>query len=354
MQIPQLTFTRFVAAVAVVIVHFGLFTWPFDTEILSQLANKGTVAVSYFFLLSGFILVIATFKNNVLTEVVEDIKGFWIKRAARILPLYLLSITIYFCFHFEYNPDIPLRWQIQSFIYSIFLLQNWNFAAALDVNFPVWSLSVEAFLYFLFPWLYWQLNRCSTKKLIIIATLFWAANTFLFSLLKDGGAPHNFMYYFPMLHVATFLGGIAAGIIFIRHTDVLSRKHQVLMVLTGVSTLFLAYTAYKNWGFHAISHNGLLSPYFILVIYTLCVLKGPLLTFFASKPLVFLGEISYALYVFQVPVLEFSTKYIPFFQGKEIKDIFYYYLILLLLVSIFMHLCIEQPVRRGINKLFTR
>src|SRR3982750_4057836 len=127
MQIPQLTFTRFIAALAVVILHFGLFTWPFDTKIIAQLANKSTVAVSYFFLLSGFILVIATFKNNVLPDVVENISAFWIKRAARILPLYLISITIYFLFHFEYNPDIPLKWQIQSFIYSVFLLQDWNF-----------------------------------------------------------------------------------------------------------------------------------------------------------------------------------------------------------------------------------
>lgn len=354
MQIPQLTFTRFIAAIAIVVLHFGLFAWPFDTKIISQLANKSTVAVSYFFLLSGFILVVATFKNNILTEVVEDIRGFWIKRAARILPLYLLSIAMYFIFHFDYNPDIPLKWQIQSYVYSLFLIQTWNFPMALDINFPVWSLSVEAFLYFLFPWLYWQLNRCSTKKIIYISVLFWGANTFLFKILNDGGAPHNFVYFFPMLHVATFLAGIGAAIIFIRHYNFLAQQHNVLLLLTCVSTLFLMYTAYKNWGFHAISHNGLLSPYFILIIYTLSVLKGPAVTFFASKPLVFLGDISYAIYVFQFPVLEFSVKYLPFFQGKETKEIFYYYLAILIAVSIVMHVCIEQPVRKGINKLFVR
>lgn len=354
MQIPQLTFTRFIAAVAVVVLHFGLFTWPFDTAILSQLANKSTVAVSYFFLLSGFILVIATFKNNVLTDVVENIRSFWIKRAARILPLYLISIIIYFIFNFDYNPDIPLRWQIQSFIYSLFLIQNWNFPAALDVNFPVWSLSVEAFLYFLFPWLYWQLNRCRTKNLIIISILFWIANTFLLKVIIDNEAPHNFTYYFPVFHVATFLAGISAGIIFIRHYGFISQQHKVLLIITCVSTLFLAYAAYRNWSFYTISHNGLLSPYFILIIYTLSVLRAPLVSFFASRPLVFLGDISYALYVFQLPVLELSLKYLPFFQGKETKEIFYYYLFLLIAVSVVMHLCVEQPARKLINKLFIR
>jgi len=354
MQIPQLTFTRFIAALAVIILHFGLFTWPFDTKIISQLANKSTVAVSYFFLLSGFILVIATFKNSILTDTVADIKNFWIKRAARILPLYLLSITIYFLFHFDYNPDIPLRWQIQSFIYSLFLIQTWNFPMALDVNFPAWSLSVEAFLYFLFPWLYWQLNRCNTKKLIYVSVIFWAANTFLFKILNEEGAPHNFTYFFPMLHVATFIAGIAAGILFIRHYSFLSEKRTVLLSITGVASLFLLYTAYKNWSFYGISHNGLLAPYFILIIYTLSVSKGKAISLLSSKPFVFMGDISYAMYVFQVPVLEIALRYVPFFQGKETKEIFYCYLAVLIVVSIVMHICVEQPVRKGINKLLVR
>ncbi len=352
MQIPQLTFTRFLAAIAVVVLHFGLSNWPFETEPINQLAYKFTVSVGYFFLLSGFILVIASAKKDYTDgNTIFNLKNFWIKRAARILPLYLLSITIYFFFHFDYDPDIPLRWQIQSYIYSLFFLQTWNYPMATDINFPVWSLSVEAFLYFLFPWLYYLLNRYQTKILIIISLLSWLLSTLLFKMFVDTGSPHNLTHYFPPFHVATFLIGIIGGILFLRHYEYLTQRTKALWVLLALSTIFIIYTACDNWQFYKYSENGLLSPYFLIIIYTLSVSKGMLVNVLSSKPFVFMGDISYAIYLFQLPVLEFSTTYLPFFQGKEKNEIFYYYLILLVIVAIIMHLCIEQPARKGINKL---
>ena len=352
MQIPQLTFTRFIAALAIVILHFGLFNWPFETEPINQLAYKFTVSVGYFFLLSGFILVIASEKNDPEKKnTMLNLKTFWIKRAARILPLYLLSLTIYFFFHFDYNPDIPLKWQIQSYIYSLFFLQTWNYPMATDVNFPAWSLSVEAFLYFLFPWLYYLLSRFQTKVLISISLLSCVASTLLFKILIDAGLPHNLTHYFPPFHVATFLMGVIGGILFLRHYTYLTQHSQALWVLLTLSTVFIIYTACSNWQFYKYSENGLLAPYFLLIIYTLSVSRGKLVDVLSSKPFVFMGDISYAIYLFQLPVLEFSSKYLPFFQGKETHEIFYYYLILLILVAMIMHLCIEQPLRKRINKL---
>jgi hypothetical protein len=59
MRIEQLTFTRFIAAVAVVIFHFGREVFPFQHPILQPLVLSANIGVSYFFILSGFVMIIA-------------------------------------------------------------------------------------------------------------------------------------------------------------------------------------------------------------------------------------------------------------------------------------------------------
>jgi len=350
MNLPQLTFTRFIAAVSIVIIHFGLFTWPFNTNYLAPICNKALAAVSYFFVLSGFILVVSTSKNGQLPNEISS-KKFWINRCARILPLYLLSITIPFLLNFHYDPSIPLRWQIQSFIYSIFLLQSWKYRMVLDVNYPAWTLSVEAFFYFIFPWLYVQLNQCNSKKLIKVAAIAWLGNAYLFTTLLEDDVPHNFAYYFPLFHVATFLTGIASGILFIRHYQYLISKSKIIWSTTIVLTLFLLYALYNNFSFFNYYHNGLLSPWFIGIIFSLAIIQGKPASLLGSKPMVFLGDISFAIYILQVPVMEILVKYVPFFSSKEAKDTFFAYLIVLIGVSTVAYYLVEKPFRKAIKRL---
>jgi peptidoglycan/LPS O-acetylase OafA/YrhL len=87
MRIEQLTFTRFIAAVAVVIFHFGREVFPFQHPILQPLVLSANIGVSYFFILSGFVMIIAYNKQPNI-----DYKQFYISRIARIFPAFLVSI----------------------------------------------------------------------------------------------------------------------------------------------------------------------------------------------------------------------------------------------------------------------
>ncbi len=171
---------------------------------------------------------------------------FWINRIARIVPLYLICMIVYFLLHFDYNPDIPLKWQIQSFYYSLGFMQAWAYNMALDVNYPAWTLSVEAFFYFTFPWLFWQFNRCTSKQLIYTATLVWIANSMMFRDFLSQDMPHHFIHYYPLFHIATFITGIIAGILLIRHYDFLASKSNVLWLLCSLSFMFLVYAAFTD------------------------------------------------------------------------------------------------------------
>lgn len=345
MQIPQLTFTRFLASVSIVILHFGLNTWPINTDYVFPLLGKSISAISYFFVLSGFILVVSSSKDGKLKDEINT-KLFWKKRAARILPIYLFSVLLFFVINFRYDPTISLFWQIQSYIYSVFLAQSWNYNLVQDVNFPAWSLSVEAFFYLIFPLLYILLNKLITSRLILLSLAVWILNSCLFTYLITNDFPPNFVKFFPLLHLATFITGVCSGILFIKNYEWLSNQgKKFIFLITTLLLIFLIYTSYTNWNFYNYQHNGLLSPFFVLLFYSLALMKGKFVSFISSKPFVFLGDISFSIYLFQFPVLQICQKYLPWFQGKKTEDIFFQYLILLIVFSSITYLCIEKPLR---------
>jgi peptidoglycan/LPS O-acetylase OafA/YrhL len=352
MNLPQLTFTRFIAALSVVVIHFGLFTWPFSTNVLFPIFVKALCAVSYFFVLSGFILVVSAAKNNDLAKDVNT-KVFWINRISRILPIYLVSITVYFLFHFNYNPDIPLKWQVMPFIRSLFLVQAWNYRSVMDVNYPAWSLSVEAFFYFIFPWLYVQLQQYSTKRLVYISTIAWLGNIYLYTLLVEENAPHNLIHYFPIFHVSTFVAGIVSGIAFVRHYSYLVEKRMVIHFFAVGATLFILLSIYKDFFFWKYYQNGLLAPWFIILIFSLAVLSGKIKSFFSSRPLIFMGDISYSLYLMQLPVMEILKKYYPGLQVSDTRH-FALYLLVLIVCSAICYWLIEMPSRKLIRSFLTK
>lgn len=350
MNIPQITFTRFLASISIVILHFGLFSWPMNNSLLSPFGGDLISAMSYFFILSGFILVISAAKNGTLPDKINSI-DFWKRRAARILPVYLFAIVIFFIVNFRYDPSIPLNWQIQSYYHSVFLLQSWKYQMALDVNFPAWSLSVEAFFYFVFPWLYWNLRGLTNKKLFIVSAISWALNLYILISLKSENVPDNFVKFFPVLHLATFLTGMCFGLLFIKNYAWLEKTGSKYIHFTTIlATFFMIYTAYKNYDFYQYEHNGLLSPYYILVIYSLSLIKGKVSDFLSAKPLVFLGSISYSVYILQFPIYQICQKYLPWFKDQAGEDMFLPYVIVLLCISSITYLFIEKPARLFLTK----
>lgn len=89
MRIEQLTFTRFIAAISIVIFHYGKESQLFSNFLVNFIFKQANVAVSYFFLLSGFVMIIAYHKKTKI-HFLEFIKN----RLARIYPVYLLAIIL--------------------------------------------------------------------------------------------------------------------------------------------------------------------------------------------------------------------------------------------------------------------
>lgn len=350
MQIPQLTITRFLASISIVILHFGLFSWPMNMKHISQFGGDLINGITYFFVLSGFILVVSQVKNNELPDQIEK-KLFWRRRFARIYPVYFLSVILFFAVRFEYDPSISLVWQINQYFFSLFLLQSWKYKIALDVNFPAWSLSVEAFFYLIFPWIYYCIIRMKNKFILILALLSWCLNILTIQWLMAGNAPSYFINYFPLLHVSTFLIGVCAGILFARNQSWLIRQRRKIYVLVILSGIYFLWGMYCDKTEHErFRQNGYMALYFGLFIIAVSVIQGKVKAILSWKPLQFLGEISYSVYIFQFIVLLVCQKYIPAMSDKKETGLFWLYVLILQVFSAIIYLSFEKPMRRLLTK----
>lgn len=181
-QLPSLTSFRGVAALWVVIYHYSTQTFTnLDVGAHTQIFDKGYLAVDMFFMLSGFVLT-HVYLRQFLTDVSANYRSFVAARIARIYPLHLLILLLLVvaALAAKWNASAPFRWlesmplhgpySVLAFIANIFLVQGAD-AGKLSWNYPTWSISVEFMAYLLFPFVLpvlWRANR-ATKTIVAVA-----------------------------------------------------------------------------------------------------------------------------------------------------------------------------------------
>jgi Predicted acyltransferases len=154
MRIEQLTFTRFLAAILIVIYHFGLDIFPFNHPAVSFIFKQANICVSYFFVLSGFVMMIAYGRKSNISFF-----KFMQSRFARLYPVYLLALLLYLWLTRHYH------FGLTNIILSTFIVQSWVPGKPLSLNYPGWALSVEIFfiLFSLF-YLMYSIQKNHLKK----------------------------------------------------------------------------------------------------------------------------------------------------------------------------------------------
>lgn len=343
MKLTQLTFSRFIAAIAIVIFHFRENVFPFSIESVNNFISYFNVLVSYFFVLSGFILTINS-KN------VANLNHFYINRFSRIYPLYFfaLLLTLILIFSARTPKDTV---SFNKVFLSVFLIQSWFREYALTYNFPAWSLSVEAFFYLIFPFTIGSFQKLKIKTLLFLTGLFWVVMQIVFVIMINKG--DFFVLSNPLFHLSTFLFGMAAGRIFKNKSDVLIKNIRTIEILSAVSVIVLCFLIIsKNLLFNKFYQNGLLAPVFVLLIYTIALSKQRVLRFFTSKRLEYLGEISYGIYILQFPVSILVFGVIDRIKKLSPTASFYIYSIILVGVAALTYEFIEKPCRRMIRNFF--
>ncbi len=299
-----LTSLRFLIALHVGFYHF---VRPFRLwGPLASFFGAGYTGVSFFFLLSGFILTYAHAREYEAGR--GSPRRFWIARFARIYPVYLLGVL---SATYIYRGLLAFRIERVALIANVFMVQSWSSRLVRYFNVPAWSLSCEAFFYLLFPFLVLRLRRharwasvLSIAGFVLLAMAAPAWGLLHYPAagmheLPDAQAGYSNILRIrriPLFALPEFLAGVSLGWMYVQH-GVTARLSRVLA--WGGGALLIAVLCVADRLPYVMLHNGLLIPLQCAVILGLCGHHG-LTRLMSHRWLMLLGEASYSFYLFHL------------------------------------------------------
>lgn len=180
--LTNLTPLRGIAALFTVIFHFGLVIGIFGGKLLdgneSSLISNMYLMVDFFFVLSGFILCYVYAQNFSHSVNPKNFRKFAIARFARVYPLHIFSLFLTSAFLFllyqwgaEVSPILDTQNSVYSFITNLLLLHSMNLHQWFTFTHASWSISVEWWMYMLFPFLVGPFIRLPKPGRILVVAL---------------------------------------------------------------------------------------------------------------------------------------------------------------------------------------
>jgi len=327
---------------AIVVYHYGGDVFPFNRQSIAYLFKAADIGVSYFFILSGFVMVIAYGDKQQVNAA-----GYFKNRISRIYPVYFLALGLVTGYYLLKGWEVDIK----AFGLNLFVLQAWVPPYPLSLNYTGWSLAVELFYYALFPVLFNRFyTRVKLKSVAIFVFSFWAVSQLIFLLLLYSsfykGFPsksNDFLFHFPVLHLNQFLVGNLAGLVF-RQFSFKAKNYDI-----GLIALILGLVALLRVPNPRIFHNGLLAVIFVTFIFLICLNTGKISSLFRGKLFIFLGEISYGIYILQYPAFLLAQDLVKFLHVTHAVVAFYVFVLFLLILSALSFLLIETPLRNKIR-----
>ena len=317
--LKALTGLRCFAAINIVLFHFSNPQWfnfnfyfpaPFLAHsvhiplLLAPVVNAGFISVSYFILLSGFVL---GYNYNERARSGElDRVRFWKARFTRIYPIYLLSLLLSLnLLASEYRAHTHAMFWAGAILTPL-LLQGWIPQTAIFLNTPAWTMSAEAFYYAIFPWLAKAKRPERMGPHLVKMAGVWVLGLVpgaLYMAFNPDGIAHPDRWssapwlwalkYTPYSHVFSFVFGVMLANL----DQLIDRASRVRLWLGGLG--FGGIYGLLTLGPlvpYAIVHDGLLMPLFACIILGLAG-ENPLARALGVRPLVLVGEASYCLYL---------------------------------------------------------
>jgi len=342
-QINQLTGLRGLAAWLVVLFHIRLSCanllpgWTIDA------LGKGYLAVDVFFIISGFVMWLnygARFREGGWAEAPR----FWWKRFARIWPLHaaILAVMVAFALLLLATGRNSDSYPFAELPLHILLLQNWGLTKALAWNHPAWSISAEMAAYILFPFIAiavrWEKLRA--PALMGIVVLLSAGLAFGFGLAGVDGLGDDIPRVGPGRCLAQFGIGVALCNLWL-----IWRQRRAAVQACAVAAA-AAFGVGIGFG---LPEAAFLPLAFAAALLALALDRGPVSRLFASRPLRWLGNVSYSTYLAHF-FLFVLFKIV--FVGEDLQFTWATlggFLALVLVASAVLYHGLEKPAQRWLN-----
>lgn len=331
---PEVDGLRALAVIAVMLCHAGFSAFA-----------GGFIGVDVFFVISGFVVA-----NSILGDLRRDsfsYKVFYARRAKRLAPaLYLvLAVTFVFSVLFRF-PEDSFRLSknilaVATLTSNIYLSKQTGYFDATAADQPLlhtWSLSVEEQFYIVLPFLLVWLHRRSARGIAIVLAAF--------ALLSFGYATYAThsgrvgAFYFAQNRAFEFLAGVLFAYFEGRQQARKAPLHDIVFI-AGLALLLAGILVFsKDAQFPG---TGALLPCSgaVLLIFAgrRATLVGPILS---NRLAVFLGRISYPLYLWHWPV--FFALHRFDIDGTAAYAVA---IAVAVLLSILTYAFVERPVQRS-------
>ena len=300
-RLPALTGLRAFAAANIVFFHFSNPAWfgPF-----APIVDNGYTSVSFFLLLSGFILSYNYSERAARGELSK--RRFWVARFSRLYPVYWLGLLVSLvALHDEWLARTHREF-LAGLLLTPLLIQGWSPNLATFWNTPAWTMGTEAFFYVLFPFLVRRRRPRTNAGTVGLLGLWWVCGL-LFPLMymaaNPDGDPNPGRYtdgwwlralkFSPPPHLPSFLFGMTLA-----DLDGRLRREGRARVWLGFFGVGGIYAILRFGGAipYVLMHDGLLMPLFACAILGLAG-RNLLARLFGFAPLVALGQASYCMYI---------------------------------------------------------
>jgi peptidoglycan/LPS O-acetylase OafA/YrhL len=361
-SIRPLTSLRFLAALLVFLSHYGGYVYSRAEQPWQSILIEGHAGVTVFFVLSGFLITLRYLPA--IHERQFTFRQYFVRRAARILPLYwfILALTLLLTplTGFQLYMPVPIvNWTLTQGYFND-LSQSFLIAA--------WSLSIEESFYLIAPViLYFCAVFKQETRAVFLTLTAWvigllAAGSALVWIAQSAGLNHaygfmndyGFMLFFTIFGRGfTFCLGIFMAWLYLKYRNTLW-KHphaaQNALLLFGLSGLGIGIAEIgmnaaggiiNGWPF-----NQVIAFFSAWMILALTCPTGWLSRLLSQRLPVYLGHISYALYLLQTTTMArgLFLNLLPSL-GLLTTPVFY---VVLSVCGAALYQVVERPARRFI------
>lgn len=298
---PELAGLRGLAAILVFFYHYVIDMRPIPAgagigpRLLSQVATHDYLTVDVFFVLSGFLITSLLLADKGQPHFFHN---FYWRRLLRIGPVFLVTVLIL-------NHVYP---GLGRYILLCFLFVS-NFSDRFGLNFlsPIWTLSIEEQFYLLWPQV---IHRCKESViawiavgLIVVSTVLRMTGFFTHWAWLSSG--------FTYCRLDGFGFGILIACKYVSENQLTRRVRRVIEVLAWPSLLYLCVAAYlvmpmlprSTVSLQYMLYISLSNFLMFRFVYGIAV-RQRRVRFLASTPMVFIGSISYAFYMYHAFILQ--------------------------------------------------
>lgn len=278
---------------------------------------KGYLWVEFFFALSGFILI------HVYSQRAESFRigaggylEFLKARLSRLYPMHIATLFIMLAMIVVLNglaawggytsiynaPGYHPYATWPSFIANLFLVQAWHLFPSLSWNGVSWFVSVEFFLCLIFPLYLWIAQGALWRAFALIM----AGLVTLWILVSTSGHGLDITFDFGIVRgMADFAIGVGLAMLYRRIKPAIAATPawQFTVAQLLVAGLFL-YAVYNSGWSHRPQDFWVVPPLLLLIL-AVAFDRGLLARLLASRPMMHLGEWSFAIYMGQTTWLQF-------------------------------------------------